>query len=76
MAKENEQASVGSKNQHITCTSTTLDSVGDSAPEKIDKDVLKGLFYKLFGYPMSEDPLVANIQSEQVIARHKRSLNK
>jgi hypothetical protein len=69
---EQISASTGSKDQHITCTSTPLEKEGDSEREKIDNSVLKKWFLELFGYPMSDDPIVANIQSEQAITKHKR----
>ena len=59
---------------HNTCTSSDLaktSGVGDM--EHLDKSLLDRLFNKLFGHEVSSDPVVARIQREQAIARHKRS---
>ncbi len=63
--------SVGGNDQHITCTSTPLESEPGSRREAIDKGLLDRLYQKFFGHAVSGDQVVRNIQHEQAIRRHK-----
>jgi hypothetical protein len=57
---------------HETCTSTPLDSTDGSAPERINANTLNKIYEKLYGTSVSSDPVVARIQREQALVRHKR----
>lgn len=57
---------------HETCTSTPLDKTPGSAPEKINVSVLNDVYERLYGTPISNDPVIARIQREQALVKHKR----
>lgn len=57
---------------HYTCTSTSLDKTPGSRPEHISMEVLNKLHEEQTGTPISSDLIVARIQREQAIMRHKR----
>lgn len=56
------------KEYHYTCTSSNLPG---KDKEHLDTEVLDKIFEKLFGIPVSNDPL-ARGQREQAITRYKR----
>lgn len=60
------------KPTHYTCTSTPLDRTPGSRPEHISMDVLDKLHEEQTGTPISSDLIVARIQREQALVRHKR----
>lgn len=60
---------------HYTCTSTPLDKTPGSRPEHINMEVLNKLHEEQTGTPISSDLIVARIQREHALARHKRGVS-
>lgn len=68
-----DQPKVNSNLKHGTCTSSPLEGTAGSVRESIDMNTLDRLHYKQTGTKISDDPVVARIQREQALVRHKRS---
>lgn len=61
---------------HYTCTSTPLSEEPGSRPEHISTSRLDRLHEEQTGVPISNDPVVAVIQREQALVRHKRKVGR